>query len=66
MLKSWWKSKTVWWNILSTVLAIIQGIQGNAWIPAEYQVLIVTIINTVLRFLTTQPVNIPGKKVPKE
>jgi len=55
MRKHWWKSKTVWFNIISTVLAVVQGIQGNAWIKPEYQVLIITIGNTFLRFLTSQP-----------
>ena len=56
MPKHWWKSKTLWLNIIGAILAIVQGLSGNAWIKPEYQVLILTLGNTILRFITTQPI----------
>lgn len=45
-------SKTLWLNVIAVVIGIIQGAQGQAWIPAEYQVLILAILNAIIRFLT--------------
>ena len=52
----WWKSKTLWLNVILIVLGIIQGAQAKEWIPAEYQILIAAILNGIVRFLTTQPI----------
>lgn len=51
-MKAWYQSKTIIFNILTVILAIIQGMSGQAWISPELQVTIVAIINAILRLLT--------------
>ena len=45
-------SKTLWLNVLAILIFIIQSAQGQVWIPAEYQVLILGILNMCVRFIT--------------
>ena len=52
----WWKSKTLWLNLILALIAITEGALGKEWIPVEYQVVIATILNAIVRFLTTQPI----------
>jgi len=58
-MKTWWKSKTLWLNFVATLIAIVQAVQGQPWVPAEYQVLVLAVLNAVLRFLTNQPIGTP-------
>lgn len=46
-------SKTVWLNIIAVILFIVQSAEGQAWIPAPYQVLILGVLNMIVRFLTS-------------
>lgn len=50
--KAWWKSRTVWVNALMFLLAIVSVFQSTPFISAEYLVVINSIINVVLRFVT--------------
>lgn len=45
-------SKTLWLNVLAVIIFVIQGLQGKAWLPAEYQAIILGVLNMVVRFLT--------------
>ncbi len=45
-------SKTLWLNALAVIIFIVQSAQGQAWIPAEYQALILGVLNMLVRFLT--------------
>jgi hypothetical protein len=49
--KEWYRSKTLWVNLISFVCIIIQDRKGFV-IPLEYQALILTIVNYILRLLT--------------
>jgi uncharacterized membrane protein len=51
-MKNWWKSKTVWLNILATLVVIVQALQGQAWINPEIQVVILAVLNAVVRVVT--------------
>ena len=56
-VKSFWKSKTLWLNILATAVAIVQAIQGQPWINPEYQVFILAVLNAIVRLLTNTAIS---------
>lgn len=63
--KKWWQSKTVWFNALTSVVTVA-GALANSPLAADPKVqagvvLFITIGNAVLRFLTNQPIQTPGK-----
>ena len=63
-MKSFWKSKTEWLNILAIMITIIQMAQQTAWIPVEVQVFILAVLNGLVRLLTnTSIVGTPASKV---
>ncbi len=55
-MTKWWKSKTIWLNIIIVILAAIQAIQGEAWFNPAIQAAIVAILETIMRLLTSQPI----------
>jgi len=63
-MKNWWTSKTVWLNILATLVVIVQAIQGQPWVNPEYQVFALAVLNALVRLLTNTAINgTPGAKV---
>jgi len=52
--KPWWKSKTIWFNVLSLALAAVPGLGLN---PLTITA-IMGVGNLALRYLTTQPISI--------
>jgi uncharacterized membrane protein len=59
----WWKSKTLWLNIIATAITLVQALQGSAWINPEYQVFILAALNAILRLFTGMPIaNTPGAR----
>ena len=62
-MKSWYQSKTLWLNILATLVTIIQALQGQAWINPEYQVFILAVLNALVRLLTNTSISgTPGAR----
>ena len=58
-MKSWWKSKTLWVNIIVAVLASLEATTGllQPYLPQPWYVVVAVglpIINVVLRIVTTQ------------
>jgi hypothetical protein len=51
-MKTWWKSKTLWVNILSILALFVAELTGVTWLSAETQILVLSAINIVLRALT--------------
>ena len=49
--KIWWKSRTVWLNIVASIAFMIQTMTGFP-VPIEVQGYLVAILNLVLRFDT--------------
>ena len=49
--KEWWKSKTIWINMIAIAALIIQSQFGYALRPEE-QLMILTVINIILRSIT--------------
>ena len=56
MVKKWWKSKTIWFNVLSAIAFVIGGIltQGIFSDPVATKIFAVVLIlvNLGLRFVT--------------
>jgi hypothetical protein len=57
-MKKWYKSKTLWLNILAILAFIVQTLEGQAWFPPLYQVLILGVLNMIVRMITTQPIDL--------
>lgn len=58
-MKSWWKSKTLWVNIIVAVLASLESTTGllQPYLPEHWYVVVAVgmpVINVVLRIVTTQ------------
>ncbi len=49
--KLWWKSKTLWVNIIALVAMIIQANYGFI-VAAEEQAAIIIVVNLILRAIT--------------
>lgn len=58
-MKAWWKSKTLWINIIVAVLASLEATTGmlQPFLPEHWYVVVAVglpVINVVLRIVTTQ------------
>uniref|UniRef100_A0A6M3L1D3 Uncharacterized protein n=1 Tax=viral metagenome TaxID=1070528 RepID=A0A6M3L1D3_9ZZZZ len=63
-MKKWWASKTLWLNVLATIITIIQALQGQAWVNPEYQILVLAILNAIVRLLTNTSISgTPASKI---
>lgn len=49
--KVWWKSKTLWVNVIAMVAILIQANYGFIIAPEE-QIAIITVVNLILRAIT--------------
>jgi hypothetical protein len=56
MNKKWYVSKTLWANLIAAVVLIGQGVNQNFVIAPEYQAMILTGINFLLRLITKENV----------
>jgi hypothetical protein len=56
MVKEWWKSKTLWLNVLAAAIVIVQALQGQPWLEPEIQVAILAVLNAILRLVTSQAI----------
>jgi hypothetical protein len=54
-MKKWWTSKTIWFNIVSGAVVIVNELSGKV-IPNEAAALVVVVGNTILRVITNQPI----------
>jgi hypothetical protein len=50
--KPWYKSKTIWFNIITICLGFFQVVNQNIPIPAQYLAYINAVGNLILRFIT--------------
>jgi hypothetical protein len=53
--KKWYKSKTVWTNVIAT-LGVGMQMKFGFFIPAEFQMLILSAVNTWLRKITKEEI----------
>ena len=60
MGKDYWKSKTLWFNVLTLAVIIAEAFGYVDFVPnediAEYATALVTIINVILRIVTKEPI----------
>jgi uncharacterized membrane protein len=56
MAKAFWKSKTLWVNIIAAILLGIMDLQVG--IEPQTEVLIITLINIILRIVTSEGVSL--------
>lgn len=54
--KAWYRSRTVWVNVLMLILAIIATVQETNAVPIEELAVIAAVVNVVLRFVTVDPI----------
>ena len=52
--KEWYKSKTLWVNFIGFVCILVQTKYGFI-ISAEYQAIVLTMLNYILRLITKSP-----------
>jgi uncharacterized membrane protein len=62
--KAWWRSKTLWVNVVAGIALLVQSRQYGFVIDAEVQVAILTVINLVLRVITKEPVGLRDEAGP--
>lgn len=60
--KSWYLSKTLWANVILLVLSVLDNAYFGAMVPADAKVVIVTVANLALRFLSVQPITVQRSK----
>lgn len=52
----WWKSKTLWFNIITVGLAILQLVPGIYPVPPEVLTFVLGVGNILLRLVTVGPI----------
>jgi len=58
-MKEWYKSKTLWLNVLAVVLFIVQYALDQQWLPIVAEGLIVGVANLILRAISGEVITIP-------
>ena len=53
-MKEWYKSKTLWVNVVAIAVIVVQGTTGFV-IDASLQLELLAAINLILRFVTGEP-----------
>lgn len=59
--KKWYRSKTLWVNLIALAAIIAQLVTGDEWFPAEYQAVAIAFINMLVRLLTGKPIEMKLK-----
>ncbi len=57
-VKSVFTSKTLWFNVAAAVLGVFQTVAETQIADPTFQMLLVTLVNFGLRFVTSKPVSI--------
>lgn len=52
MKKHWWKSKTIWFNAVSLIVYVAQGLSGSEWIKPDVLIAVTAVGNGILRTIT--------------
>jgi hypothetical protein len=66
MPKEFWKSKTLWFNVLAFAFLVANGFGFADFVHdpqlAEYAAAVITIVNLLLRMATTKPITFGSLK----
>lgn len=57
--KVWWKSKTLWFNVLALVALVAANWGYTGQLPGSWQVFVpvaIALVNLILRLVTREPV----------
>lgn len=62
-MKSWWKSKTLWFNMIVAVLATLEATTGllQPFLPGHWYAAVaigLPVVNVILRVITTQGIKV--------
>lgn len=60
MIKDWYKSKTLWVNVLALAGVIAEGVTGKQVLTPEVQGVILTVVNLALRSVTKTGLTLGG------
>ena len=60
-VKVWWRSRTVWINVLMLLLSILTIFQENPMISPEVLIIASSVINVLLRFITVDAIGMFDK-----
>lgn len=61
--KAWWRSKTLWLNLVAGAALLTQS-QFGFVLDAQAQAAILAVINLALRFITSEPVGLRDEAAP--
>ncbi|TSA13570.1 MAG: hypothetical protein D4R73_00660 [Deltaproteobacteria bacterium] len=61
--KAWWRSKTLWVNVVAGAALLAQS-QFGFVIDGEVQAAILTVVNLALRLITNEPVGLKDETAP--
>lgn len=56
--KEWYRSKTLWYNVIVLIMGVFQLVSGIYVVPQEMLTLALGLGNLLLRFLTAGPIHI--------
>ena len=56
-IKDWWKSRTVWANLLAFSAFMVQAVTGHEFLTVEAQAVVLAVLNIILRFDTNSPIH---------
>lgn len=62
MKKKWWKSKTLWINVLTVIAGVAGGGLLNEHLSANEVAIIGGVANIALRTITKAPIAPPGEE----
>lgn len=63
-MKKWYKSKTIWFNILTGVLTLTQAITPLNIISTPVMLVVSTVSNIILRTISNSAIENPLKETP--
>ena len=60
-MKPFWKSKTLWVNVIGLLIAVLQQLGTINWIPQETLVIVLGILNVILRFISNSSLTLTSE-----
>jgi len=51
--KAWYRSRTVWFNVATGVVYVVQGLKGASWLSNDVYIALLAAGNAILRWMTS-------------